>query len=888
MNNPLKINLLRQCSPILPAIAALIIFSPGAHSHDSEPHEAIAKQMTAQNAALFQIGGMDSTGGINDWVISNGTLCAVISDVSHEDELSSTGGAITDISLCNNDNDFFLTNRDFINGGSNGVVHHSIVASSNQTTASLTLQGSVDGVAVETTYAVDVGKPHQLEIQKKFRITAKDTEISYLFPIALDSGSMRSFVASVENPSHSTGEKTAEFTNASPTDIADFSYAGDLIIFESRAKRTPDSLVLGWQMKDATLSRADGEIESLSYFSVVDHTAFGFIIFGEPFFIEPSGGLSWLQLPEAPFLKAEMGEEITLTEAYTVAAGGVSTLLNQYYPEAPLLTGRVDDPGATIYLNHKDGSPFSRAYPNEEGEFHFRAPKGNYVLKAIGEGNRQAQKKVDTKTSAVDAGLLALGRPTQLVLPRGQIMRLTIIGKNMDGTLNPNDRKIVHLAGVESDPTELIVAPGAYRIFASRGLSYTATKTDISLQKAETRTITIDSPVPAFALDGLQSTDTHVHSGVSLDSYIFPEDRVRSYVAEGLDILVSTEHDTLFDFQPIVDALSVNDEITVITGAEVTSEVASELTPYTIGHAAAFPLVLKPLEYRKGMVAHEGRRWRDVIADIKRTNPQAVLQLNHAQASAEEGENLAQVKKNLGREVQGTFLTHMGVAQKMYDASQAITSDHNNEIFEPDPHTGIRDMDFDAIEIMNGSDMNKYRALQRDWFSLIRQGFILTATAASDTHGSESSAIPRSYITLAANNDTGFDQDTYSNAMIAGKLIGTSGPVPLVSMQGKGPGNLVSGSKNSLEIDILHASWVPAEKITVYVNGEIQFEQNLQGENTLSIPMTFSKDSFVVVEISGETNETYRLIHPDFTPLAFTNPIYIDANSDGHWEAPGL
>jgi len=55
-------------------------------------------------------------------------------------------------------------------------------------------------------------------------------------------------------------------------------------------------------------------------------------------------------------------------------------------------------------------------------------------------------------------------------------------------------------------------------------------------------------------------------------------------------------------------------------------------------------------------------------------------------------------------------------------------------------------------------------------------------------------------------------------------------------------------------------------------------------EATLSVPLTLTQDAWVVVVIWDGRSEQYTG-YGDNT-LAFTNPIYIDQNGDGHFTAP--
>ena len=46
--------------------------------------------------------------------------------------------------------------------------------------------------------------------------------------------------------------------------------------------------------------------------------------------------------------------------------------------------------------------------------------------------------------------------------------------------------------------------------------------------------------------------------------------------------------------------------------------------------------------------------------------------------------------------------------------------------------------------------------------------------------------------------------------------------------------------------------------------------------------------SIVTVEIEGPAEGLYRDALPGFTPFAFTNPIFVDTDGNGRFDAPGL
>jgi hypothetical protein len=74
----------------------------------------------------------------------------------------------------------------------------------------------------------------------------------------------------------------------------------------------------------------------------------------------------------------------------------------------------------------------------------------------------------------------------------------------------------------------------------------------------------------------------------------------------------------------------------------------------------------------------------------------------------------------------------------------------------------------------------------------------------------------------------------------------------------------------------------------VYLNGALNAEFDVAVGETHELPLTFEADAFVTVEVDGEPNDLYTALAPGFRPFAFTNPIFVDADSDGTWQAPGL
>ena len=72
------------------------------------------------------------------------------------------------------------------------------------------------------------------------------------------------------------------------------------------------------------------------------------------------------------------------------------------------------------------------------------------------------------------------------------------------------------------------------------------------------------------------------------------------------------------------------------------------------------------------------------------------------------------------------------------------------------------------------------------------------------------------------------------------------------------------------------------------MNGELVHSAPISRGETVSLPLVFPADAFVTVEVEGPIEGRYADVYPGFTPFAFTNPIFVDADANGRFDAPGL
>jgi hypothetical protein len=435
----------------------------------------------------------------------------------------------------------------------------------------------------------------------------------------------------------------------------------------------------------------------------------------------------------------------------------------------------------------------------------------------------------------------------------------------------------ISLAGHAEDPPEVHLAPGSYRVFAMRGPEYGFHDTRLTLAAGEIRTLEIGTPTRAVETPGWIAADMHVHSAESFDTSFPLARQLSAFAANGAEVLIATEHDRIFAPGPELRRLGLGDRLVALTGVEVTTAYTGGESPHTLGHFNAYPMRPDPLAYRRGAPRAEGRRLRAVLGDLRRDDGAPFVQLNHSRG----------VLAHSGGE--GAYFSHLAVAGEPYDPTLPLSAAPNRVLLERDPATGLRDLDFHGLELMNGANLERFRLIRADWLSLLLQGEVRVAVGNSDTHrAGEQAALPRTYVALADDSIAGFDADAFFGALRAGRAFSTTGPMLDVKLGDAGPGERFQGRKGTLRVTVTAAPWVPVDRLLVHRNAEIIAKRVIRRGEAVNLSLEFARDGFLVVEVAGLPDDTWSAVLPGFEPLAITNPIFVDADGDGSWTAPGF
>jgi hypothetical protein len=364
--------------------------------------------------------------------------------------------------------------------------------------------------------------------------------------------------------------------------------------------------------------------------------------------------------------------------------------------------------------------------------------------------------------------------------------------------------------------TERVELPaGRYDIYATAGLFASLAHRRIDIAAGETATVSLSLVSLPLRPRGSLSADMHVHGGVSHDSSIPDRDRVRAFLAAGVDVVVATDHDVVHDYADARMELGAQRPI-VITGLETTAHVLFDLVPdstipLAIGHYNFWPLMVRRDAPRRGAPYDEliepGRLFTR-MEDEGGLPSSGVRQLNHPWADPEFGRDLG-------------FPRALG-----FDLNEPLPRERGDDgpslFLSTPPNSRYANSDYHVQEVMNGTNNESFAAYRAIWFYLLNQGVIRGGTANSDSHTLVDNVLgtPRTLV-FAETTTSAFDQATFDEAVKAGRMIGTNGPVIEASIGGVAPSIDPIADEGSLDLRVTAAPWVPVEELRIVVNGEV-------------------------------------------------------------------
>jgi hypothetical protein len=413
---------------------------------------------------------------------------------------------------------------------------------------------------------------------------------------------------------------------------------------------------------------------------------------------------------------------------------------------------------------------------------------------------------------------------------------------------------------------ELELPVGTYLVSASRGPEHTLDQTvaEVFADQPTQLHFLVDRVVDT---EGMVAVDAHMHT-LHSDGSVTPEKRVASLVAEGIEVVVATDHFFRLDLTPAVDAAGMQDYLKAIAGSEI-----SIRNPLDYEYTLDFSLwPLGPGESGWSAVETLSEEVAPIFEATRKRYPDALIQINHPRRGPWE------------------YLVNYEL-----DPESAATA---REGF----WTG-----FDLLEVLNGPSLESSNNSEtvNDWLNLLARGFFFPATASSDAHhiDGNSPGYSRTYAYVDDGDLSEVDIADVVESLKSGRSFVTNGPIVELTVNDRHlPGDTLSAIDGEVDIhfEVRTAPWILVEEARVYVNREIvrvlPVEDGADSVRRLvaDVSLELEDDAFIVVEVMG-AGSLYPVVQERswtglqvdaVTPYALTNPVFVDVDGNGRFDPP--
>jgi hypothetical protein len=516
-------------------------------------------------------------------------------------------------------------------------------------------------------------------------------------------------------------------------------------------------------------------------------------------------------------------------------------------------------PGAFVHLLGDDGAYLSRTVTDAQGNYVIHAPPDGTGKLAVSKTGYPLQPPVP----AAGASALTLPRAATLVVkavddPSGTPLpvRVQVLPDGAAPEEPPaawgderpaNGRSHVDFAmdGV----SRLQVPPGKHRVIVSRGYEWELLDQVVNVDAGQE--VTVEAKLRrSVDSTGVMCADFHIHSFLSADSSDPIEYKVKGALADGLDIPVSSEHEWVVDFQPVIERLGLT--------RWAFGMPSEELTTFTWGHFGVIPLRPRPDRVNMGAIDWIGEEPPAFFEKVHAGDDKPLLIINHPSGGGF-----------------SAYFSAAGLDRSTGKGNPRLWSDK-----------------FEAIEVYNDSDHDaNAKDSVADWFALLNAGKKAWAVGSSDSHKLRTSPIgyPRSCIAFGHDDPKKLNPDLVRDGVASGNLVISGGLMMTVQGPNKeAPGQSIvtNNAEVTLSVDIRSPSWIQAKELEVIVNGKVLQTEPLQAVDGFPGP-GFRYTSQVKVKRDPQQKVNWVVfhargagdlapLHPGRRPFAVSNPFFLD------------
>ena len=577
------------------------------------------------------------------------------------------------------------------------------------------------------------------------------------------------------------------------------------------------------------------------------------------------------------------GEEHTIRHSLFVDQSGeklLDTIYQNLHQNTELATFQFDNfNGSTFEIIVRDpltSSVFYRSFHERMPTLQIPLPKGLYEVRAhffpavveklfrVGSGGENICVLENTAIGTVKV---------KITDKKGEYVpgKVSFIG--LDPTRTPyflpenpveNGKRWETAKNSKFPPKEGLEIPlpvGTYLVTASRGPEYSRGQEIVEVLKDERIELTF---VVNRVLDttGFASVDPHMHTIYS-DGRMDVEERIKSVVAEGVDVAMATDHNIVIDYLPILKKLGFEDELTTIIGNEVSVR--------GLIHYNTYPLTYRGDEDKNGAILALADKTSLLFEASWQKDPGALIQVNHPRA--------------------GTIGYFNNLQLETETAASAING---------------FDISFDVLESLNGPYAYSSNSVAiQDWLNLLNRGYYKPLVGSSDSHSidRDEPGYSRTYVYYKGDKGTDLDTRAVIEAIKKGHSFASNAPIVELSVnENFVPGDICSApnGKVNIHLKVQSAPWISLNEVKILINGErrLVFPVNAARADAVKfekdIVLTLDRDATIIAEVMGKKSlypvvqaiSRDGLLEDAVLPYALTNPVFVDVDGNGAFDPP--
>ncbi|WP_395719235.1 CehA/McbA family metallohydrolase [Prosthecobacter sp.] len=592
----------------------------------------------------------------------------------------------------------------------------------------------------------------------------------------------------------------------------------------------------------------------------------------------------------ADTIELQPKQEVVISRFFAVGtspAQAVGEVLSVKGVKVEVLAGSISDIGkngapiTTASIQVPFGNSVVPGYTDDKGRFSFKLPPSEVelIVKDLGRTDVRWKRQVPSDR--------------ELLLDAASAIRFAITGE--DGKPLPCK---AHFAPLDEKATKLNLGPkwrahgcvdqyhsenghftqqlppGKYHVVVVRGPEYGHIAKDITVEAG--KVVEFKGTLKRLVdTKGWISADFHNHSTPSGDNVCDTDGRLINIAAEHLEFAPTTEHNRLYDWEPTIKALGLENHIKTVKGMELTGSRQ---------HFNAFPFEPDPLKQDGGapvwnddprITALTLRRWQGERDD-------RWIQFNHPDLA-----NMFMDRDSDGV-ADGGFVGVDG----MIDGSES----------ENGPGTDIlADSPFRLSRPAGSLAMKVSQIREFLWRQLLNQGLRVTAVGVADAHSVYGNGVGcwRCYLPSSTDEPAKIDWAELSPHAKAGHIVLSTGPFLEVTTQNSkiaGDDDRSTGGID-LKVRVQCTDWMDIDRVQVLVNSrpdpKLNFTRQshpkmfkdgiVKFDEKIHVPLQHDAHLIVVaIDEDGDQKTGYGSSdYAKMRPCAYNNPIFVDADGNG-------